>query len=275
MGGGHPLLLLLRLWRDLSLLCLFLSHEVKFPVLAHSVQQAKGMSRKPVSIHPCAWRPPLPWRVSASWGPRQPPKPWVAHFDQLRSKISQHVPSQHTIGGPLSQTRASWKPPTAVENGPSSPARASSLSSAVRILPRAPLRFYAWPISPHLVDRREFSVVASLGGGTRASSGRDAERTVSCNSESTSAHARLSTGSQEASREWPPNAIHRVPRRFAVVDGSCIMFRCYHAMPPLKNREGDNVGAVMGFFRSLVQVRSRFGLSLWFWRDAAISTVTT
>ncbi|XP_026191451.1 uncharacterized protein LOC34621374 [Cyclospora cayetanensis] len=44
-------------------------------------------------------------------------------------------------------------------------------------------------------------------------------------------------------------------RRFVVVDGSCVMFRCYHAMPSLKNRDGDNVGAVMGFFRSLVQIR--------------------
>ncbi|KAL8434953.1 hypothetical protein Efla_005036 [Eimeria flavescens] len=34
------------------------------------------------------------------------------------------------------------------------------------------------------------------------------------------------------------------PRRFAVVDGSCVMFRCYHAMPVLRNREGDNVGAI-------------------------------
>ncbi|CDI82134.1 DNA polymerase I, putative, partial [Eimeria acervulina] len=45
--------------------------------------------------------------------------------------------------------------------------------------------------------------------------------------------------------------------RFVVVDGSCVMFRCYHAMPTLRNREGDNVGALMGFFRSLVQIRRR------------------
>ena len=63
-------------------------------------------------------------------------------------------------------------------------------------------------------------------------------------------------GRGDSSTPPPQGAPVEAPRRFVVVDGSCVMFRCYHAMPALKNREGDNVGAVMGFFRSLVQVIS-------------------
>lgn len=71
-----------------------------------------------------------------------------------------------------------------------------------------------------------------------------------------------SRGKKDGNQKCPsesstsPGEAATTPRRFVVVDGSCVMFRCFHAVPSMTNRNGEEVGAVVGFYRSLLQVHS-------------------
>lgn len=48
---------------------------------------------------------------------------------------------------------------------------------------------------------------------------------------------------------------------FLIVDGHAILHRAFHALPPLTNREGQPVGAVFGFFSTLLAIIKQFSPS--------------
>ena len=45
-------------------------------------------------------------------------------------------------------------------------------------------------------------------------------------------------------------------RRLVLIDGNSLLHRAYHALPPLRTREGKEVGAVFGFTSMLLKVLS-------------------
>ena len=39
-----------------------------------------------------------------------------------------------------------------------------------------------------------------------------------------------------------------------LIDGSSYVYRAYHALPPLTNKQGENTGAIHGFLKALFKI---------------------
>ena len=43
-----------------------------------------------------------------------------------------------------------------------------------------------------------------------------------------------------------------------LIDGTAYLYRAYHALPPLKNSNGENTGAIHGFLKALNKIIEDF-----------------
>ena len=53
-----------------------------------------------------------------------------------------------------------------------------------------------------------------------------------------------------------------------LIDGTAYLYRAFHALPPLTNKQGENTGAIHGFLKALFKIRGfQMGLNcipIWF-----------